>query len=341
VPLYLKTLYAHAAPARSRSLLTIHNLAYQGVFAAEAFALTGLGKEHFAIDGLEFYGKTNLLKGGLVHADVLSTVSSSYAKEIQTAEFGCGLEGVLADRAADLHGILNGIDYSVWDPAVDPLIPANYTPADTSGKLACKRALQKHCGLPLSDAPLIGLISRLADQKGLDLIADIMDELMALDVQFVLLGTGDEKYHKLFAKLGAQYPTKFSANIMFDNALAHGIEAGADLFLMPSHYEPCGLNQLYSLRYGAVPVVRKTGGLADTITNCTPSSMGKGTANGFSFQSYSARALLVTIVRALKLYSHPRHWQRLRHTGMEQDWSWDRSAGAYLALYAALLARGA
>lgn len=338
IPVYLQSLYAHAAPGRARTLLTIHNLAYQGLFPAEQFALTGLGQEHFTIHGLEFYGKLNLLKGGLIHATLLNTVSRRYAREIQTPGLGCGLDGVLADRAADLHGVLNGIDYTVWDPAVDELIPANYCPDDLAGKAICKRDLQQQCGLPARDVPLLGLISRLADQKGLDLIADIMDDLMQLDVQFVLLGTGEQKYHDLFARLAKRHPAKFSAQITFNNELAHRIEAGADIFLMPSRYEPCGLNQLYSLRYGAVPLVHKTGGLADTITNCTPSSMGKGTANGFSFQSYAPRALLATIVRALKLHADRRHWRRLMLNGMRQDWSWDKSAREYLTLYEKALA---
>ena len=339
VPIYLKTLYAkQTGHHRSRCLLTIHNLAYQGVFPREVLELTGIGSEHFTMDELEFYGQLNLLKGGVVHATVLNTVSKRYAREVQTAEYGCGLEGVLRARTADLHGILNGIDYGVWDPATDELIAAHYSPADLSGKAACKRALQEQCGLPARDVPLLGLISRLADQKGLDLIAAVMDDLMALDVQFVLLGTGEQKYHDLLSALAEKHPDKFSANITFSNELAHRIEAACDLYLMPSRYEPSGLNQLYSLKYGAVPIVRKTGGLADTITNCTPTSRGKGTANGFSFESYSPRALLAAIGRALKLYADRRAWRRLVLTAMRQDWSWAKSAREYLGLYRRALA---
>ena len=318
----------------SRTLLTVHNLAYQGLFPAQAFKLTGLDERHFNWKELEFYGKLNLLKGGLVHADLLSTVSKRYAKEIQTEEFGCGMEDILAARAGDLFGIINGIDYTVWNPATDPLIPANYAPDGLAGKLACKRHLQRLSGLPESDAPLLGMISRLDPQKGLDMIAEVFDDLMAFDLQFVLLGTGREEYHELFAKLARKHPAKFAAHITFDNQLAHQIEAGCDMYLMPSRYEPCGLNQLYSLKYGTVPVVRRTGGLADTITNCTPTALAKETANGFSFESYKPRALLATVRRALKLFADRRAWRRLQLAGMRQDWSWDKSAREYLELYA-------
>jgi len=334
VPVYLKTRYAKDPfYHNTRTLLTIHNLAYQGVFPREAFQLTGLDWSHFNWQELEYYEQLNLLKGGLVLSDLLNTVSKQYAKEIQTPEFGCGLEGILAARAEDLFGIINGIDYSVWNPAVDDLIPAKYGPQDLSGKAICKRELQKRCSLPARDVPLLGLISRLADQKGLDLVAAIVEDLAQLDLQFVVLGTGEQRYHTLFGELGRKYPDKLSMNITFDNELAHHIEAGCDIYLMPSRYEPCGLNQLYSLKYGAVPVVRKTGGLADTITNCTPTSLAKETANGFSFENYSQRALLNTIRRALKLFANKRLWRRLMLIGMRQDWSWNKSARQYLALY--------
>ncbi len=339
VPVCLKTTCAaDVFYHNSRSLLTIHNLAYQGVFPADAFALTGLAQEHFNWRELEFYGKLNLLKGGIVFADLLSTVSRRYAAEIQTKEFGCGLEGVLAERSASLHGILNGIDYSVWNPATDPLIPANYGPDDLTGKAICKRKLQELCGLPQRDVPLLGIISRLDEQKGLDLIAAILGDLARLDVQFVLLGTGKQQLQDLFTDFGKQYPDKMAMHIKFDNQLAHQIEAGCDIYLMPSRYEPCGLNQLYSLKYGTVPVVRKTGGLADTVTNCTPTSLAKGVANGFSFQSYSPQALLHTIRRALRLHANRLAWQRLMRIGMRQDWSWEHSARDYRELYRKALA---
>ena len=317
----------------ARSVLTVHNLAYQGKFPAEAFPLTGLPSKHFSWRELEFHGELNLLKGGLVYGDVLSAVSPRYAKEIQTKEFGCGLEGVLAGRTGDLVGIVNGIDYGVWDPRTDALIPATYSADDLSGKAACKRALQRESGLPENDAPLVGMVSRLDKQKGLDIVVEGFEALLALGIQFVLLGTGSEEYHTKLAALAKRHPEQFCAHLTFDNALAHRIEAGSDLYLMPSRYEPCGLNQLYSLRYGAVPIVRKTGGLADTIANCTPTALAKGTANGFSFESYKARALVAATRRATKLYANVPVWQRLMRIGMGQDWSWDRSARRYVEVY--------
>ncbi len=335
VPVYLRLLGATDPFYHpSRSVFTIHNLAYQGLFPAEAFALTGLDGTLFGPEGLEFYGKLNLLKGGILFARLVNTVSPRYAKEIQTPEFGCGLEGVLAARADALFGIINGIDYTVWDPATDPLIPANYCAEDFSGKAICKARLQERCGLPVRpDVPLLGMISRLDIQKGLDLLGEILDELAELDLQFVLLGTGKQEFQELFTEIGKRHPEKLSINIMFDNELAHQIEAGCDMYLMPSRYEPCGLNQLYSLKYGTVPIVRKTGGLADTIVNATPTALAKGTANGLSFASYSAKALYNTVRRALRLFSDPRAWRRLMLTGMRQEWSWERSAAEYVRLY--------
>jgi len=340
IPVYLRTMLADDPFFRlSRTLLTIHNLAYQGLFPAAAFALTGLPQQHFNWRELEFHGKLNLLKGGLVHADLLSTVSTRYAQEIQTEEFGCGLHGVLAGRAGDLFGIINGIDYSVWDPAIDPLIPATYSPDDLTGKAVCKRALQRECGLPETDDALVGMISRLDPQKGFDIVAEAFEDLMALPIQLVLLGTGRQEYHELFAGFAARYPRQFAARITFDNALAHRIEAGSDMYLMPSRYEPCGLNQLYSLKYGAVPVVRRTGGLADTILNATPTALAKETANGVSFESYKPRALVTALKRAVRLFGDHRAWRRLTVTGMRQDWSWRRSARQYLELYERVTAR--
>jgi len=334
VPALMKTTLANDVFYHgSRSILTIHNLAYQGLFPREAFALTGLGWEHFSWREFEFYGKLNLLKGGIVTADALTTVSPRYAREIQTPEFGCGLEGVLAERAPDLHGILNGIDYSHWDPATDPLLPANYDPDDLAGKAVCKRKLQQVSSLPPRDAPLLGIVSRLDEQKGLDLVAAVVPHLARLGAQFVLLGTGKRELQDLFAQLARQHPDNVGVHLTFSNELAHLVEAGADIYLMPSRYEPCGLNQLYSLKYGTVPVVRRTGGLADTIVNCTPTSLAKGTANGFSFEGYSPGALLHAIRRALRLYGVPTSWRRLMLVGMRQDWSWDRSAQQYRKLY--------
>jgi len=316
------------------TVLTIHNLGYQGVFPADQFPLTGLPSSMFSLRGLEFWGKVNLLKGGLYCADVLSTVSETYAREIQTEEFGAGLDGVLRDRADDLVGILNGVDYGVWDPAVDPFLPARYSADDLSGKAICKAALQEELGLPRDpDTPLIGMVTRLADQKGLDLVAEIIEEMLDAGVQFVLLGTGDPRYHRFFEALQARRRQQVAAALTFDERLAHLIEAGADIFLMPSRYEPSGLNQLYSLRYGTVPVVRRTGGLADSIVDTTLQTLLAGTANGFVFDPYDAGALEQAVRRALAAFQDRATWRRLQQHGMRADFSWDRSAARYLELY--------
>lgn len=322
------------------TLLTIHNLAYQGLFPAEQFVITGLPGSLYTPAALEFWGQVNLLKGGLVFADVLNTVSETYAQEIQTEEFGAGLDGVLRARRDDLFGILNGVDYRVWDPATDALLPARYTVDDLSGKAVCKTHLQHSFGLsPDPAVPLVGMVTRLADQKGLDLVAAIITDVLALGTQFVLLGTGDPAYHTLFADLAARYPQHVGVRLGFDNALAHRIEAGADLFLMPSRYEPSGLNQLYSLRYGTVPVVRRTGGLADSIVDLTPQTLAQGTANGFVFDDYAPRALLGTVRRALTAFRDRSTWLRVVQTGMRADFSWGRSAARYLQLYERAVAK--
>ena len=334
IPVYLKTLYRDRANLRpARSVLTIHNLAYQGLFSGEELAVTGLDLSLYNWRQMEFYGKLCLLKGGLVFADALTTVSERYSQEIQTPEYGCRLQGVLQERAQDLCGIINGVDYRVWDPAVDPLITARYGPDDLAGKGICKRHLQDKCGLPRTSAPVIALISRLTAQKGLDLIAAVIDQMMQLDVQLVVLGTGDAEFHAMFERMASQYPERISATLAFDNAFAHEIEAGADMFLMPSRYEPCGLNQFYSLRYGTVPIVRETGGLADSITDFSPEALAEGRANGFSFAEYEAEALLAAVRRAADVYKERETWQRLMLNGMRQDWSWASSAQKYIRLY--------
>jgi len=335
VPVYLKTLYANdPALSKAGSLFTIHNLAYQGIFWHWDMKLTHLPWELFNWRQLEFFGKLNLLKGALHFSDVLNTVSRTYAKEIQTTdEFGKGLEGVLLERAEDLHGIVNGVDYSDWDPAEDPFIPENYTHGKLNGKRTCKRHLQEKNGLPMDDVPLMGMIGRLDPQKGWDIVEGAIDALMRLDLQLVILGTGAERYHKLLEHIAEGYPDKTGINLTFDNRLAHEIEAGADMFLMPSRYEPCGLNQLYSLKYGTVPIVRCTGGLADTIVDCTPETLKAEEANGFSFEEYSSDALLDAIQRALSAYTDKKLWQPLMKNGMSQDWSWKRSAKEYETLY--------
>lgn len=334
VPVYLKTTHA-ADPelARIATLLTIHNLAYQGLFWHLDLPLIGLDWTYFTPEYLEFYGKINVLKGGIVLSTLINTVSKKYAEEIQTSDYGCGLEGVLADRKHDLYGVLNGVDYDEWSPEADKFIATKFSPDDLSGKKRCKTDLQQACQLPVTDAPLIGCISRLADQKGFDLIATAIADIMAMNLQMVILGTGEQHYHDLLTRIGQKYPKKISVNIKFDNRLAHQIEAGSDMFLMPSRYEPCGLNQLYSLKYGTIPVVRSTGGLADTITDCTPDNLEAGTANGFAFEKYDADELLKTIKRAVKTYSDKHTWRRLMLGGMKQDWSWSRSALEYVKLY--------
>jgi starch synthase len=316
------------------TVFTIHNLAYQGLFPAEQFARTGLPPSMYSMRGLEFWGQVNLLKGGLCCADVLSTVSETYAKEIQTAEFGAGLDGVLRDRAEDLFGILNGVDYSTWDPSVDALIPARYSADDLAGKAVCKQQLQRAFNLPdEAQTPLIGMVTRLVDQKGLDLVAAVITELLATGAQFVVLGTGDPKYHTLFEEMARRVGAQVGVRLGFDNALAHLIEAGADLFLMPSRYEPSGLNQLYSLRYGTVPVVRRTGGLADSVVDVTPDTVERGSANGFVFDRYAPDALWDALRRALDAYRTPAVWRRIQQHGMRADFSWDRSAARYGELY--------
>ncbi|MBN1826447.1 MAG: glycogen synthase GlgA [Candidatus Eisenbacteria bacterium] len=336
LPIYLKLWYRESGVlGGAASVLTIHNLAYQGSFPASDLRLTGLPESLYTPHGgLEFFGRVNFLKGGLLFADALTTVSRRYAEEIRTEEFGAGLDGVLRLRADRLHGIPNGIDASVWNPEKDPHIPSRYSAAKMDGKRCCKKALQKECGFEEDPSiPLVGMITRLADQKGLDITVEALRKLARARFQFVLLGTGDEKYHRIFERLGKRNPSRYGVFLRFDNPLAHRIEAGSDIFLMPSRYEPCGLNQLYSLRYGTVPVVRATGGLADTVTDAGEESLADGTATGFRFDEYDAGALAGALKRAFALFADRRAWLRLARTGMAQDWSWDRSASAYQNLY--------
>jgi starch synthase len=340
VPAFLKIDKQYADLADIATLLSIHNLAYQGNFPRDTFAKLGLDWSLFAPGlGFEFWGRVSYLKAGLWYSDKLNTVSKRYAEEIQsTNEYGYGMEGILKDRSQDLYGILNGIDDEVWNPATDSLIPATFTPDKLAGKAKCKAALRKQMGLPAvrKDIPIIGIISRLADQKGFDLIAEVADEILALDLQIVILGTGDKKYHELFTALNKKYPKKIAISLGFDNALAHLIEAGSDMFLMPSRYEPCGLNQMYSLKYGTIPIVRETGGLADTIENANPA---KGTGNGFVFRNYDAKELLNTIKFALEVYRDKNVWEIMMLRGMRQDFSWKVSAAKYVDLYREAIAK--
>jgi len=332
IPVILKERYAKQDDFYKGigTLYTIHNLQYQGLFPKDILRLLDLGDEYFHPEALEFYGKVNFMKAGLMFADQLSTVSNTYAKEIQTPEYGERLDGVLRKRSRDLHGIINGIDYEEFNPATDPRIAANYSAEDLSGKAICKKDLQEIMGLPNKDVPIIGLVSRLVDQKGLDLIGNIIHDLMKEDLQFVVLGTGDPRYEALFRNIGAEYPHKAGVRIMFDAVLAQKIYAGSDMFLMPSRFEPCGLGQLISMRYGTIPIVRKTGGLADTVEDNT---------TGFVFTDYSASGLLNTITRALTEFRKP-NWDRLIKTAMARDFSWGYSASVYLGLYRGIRQKG-
>jgi starch synthase len=335
VPLLLRTSYA-ADPAFSNIpvVFTIHNLGYQGLFGREVLDRAGIPASTFTPAGIEFWGKVNLLKAGLIFSDYLSTVSRKYAQEIQTPEFGSGLDGVIRHRADRVVGILNGVDYTLWNPEKDKLIPARYSVRDLSGKQECKQALLDLFQIPAehSDKPVIGIVSRFADQKGFDLIAERAHELMQEDLILIILGTGDRKYEDLFRSLAATYPGRVGLRIAYDEAIAHKIEAGTDMFLMPSRYEPCGLNQVYSLKYGTVPIVRATGGLDDTIESFDVES---GTGTGFKFAEYSGRALVQCLRQALQYYADQRIWKRIQLNGMAKDFSWKASAAEYVKLYAA------
>ena len=321
------------------SVLTIHNLAYQGVFPKAQWPATSLPDGAFSLDGLEFYGQVNCLKGGLVCTGLLTTVSPTYAREIQTPEFGCGLDGVLRMRRDEFVGILNGIDPDEWNPAADPHIAASFSVDRIEGKAACKRALQRRHRLPERDDLLIGMVQRLADQKGIDIVLQGIEALMALPLQIVILGTGDPHYHQQLEQLASRFPERLAVTLAFDNALAHQIEAGADAFLMPSRFEPCGLNQMYSMRFGTVPIVKRVGGLADTVVDAIPATMASKTATGLVFAEHTTSALVETLRRALAAFTDRARWRALMQTGMRQDFSWTRSAQAYVQVYERALAK--
>jgi starch synthase len=344
---YLNTIYAsHPVLGGVGSVFTIHNMAYQGLFDPDWLPRLDLPWSLLNSEQLEFWGKISFLKGGINHADVITTVSPQYAREIQTPQFGYGFDGILRRRSRNLFGILNGIDTVEWDPARDPHLPKPFSADDLSGKQAAKvRALERY-GLPTDGRalkrPLVGMISRMVDQKGFDLIAALSDELPRLDASFVVLGTGDARYQELWQGLGRRYPDRISARIGFDESLAHLVEAGADMFLMPSRFEPCGLNQMYSLRYGTVPIVRRVGGLADTVREVDEALSGeeKKKANGFVFQDYTPPALLETLRRALATFKNRARWRALQTAGMAEDHSWDRSAREYVKIYDTAATRG-
>lgn len=332
VPVYLNTIYKYDPFfAKTKVLFTIHNMAYQGLFPKEEYPKIGLDWVLFTIEYFEFYDKVNLMKAGLVYSDAISTVSPTYAREILAKEFGCGLEGVLKTREDSLYGILNGIDYDVWNPAKDAKIFKKYSAGNIEDKYANKEMLQEETALKVDrDIPVIGLISRLADQKGLDLIARIINEMLDMKVQFILLGTGDNRYHVLFEKMAKIHGKNTSINLRFDAILAQKIYAGSDIFLMPSRYEPCGLGQMISFKYGTVPVVRQTGGLKDSVEEFDPKTL-KG--NGFAFEEYRADHLFAAIKRALALYRNKDVWMKLVKSVMALDFSWAASAEEYIKLY--------
>ena len=338
IPTYLKTEFAGTPPYDDiTSVYTIHNMAYQGHFWHWDMLLTGLDWKYFNWREMEYFGQLNLLKSGIVFSDYLTTVSPTYAKEIQTVEQGCGLEGVLQNRADVLTGILNGIDTSVWNPASDPNITAKYTKKDwQAGKRACKAALQKQLKLEIHpDRPLIGIVGRLATQKGWSLIIPVMRQWLAtIDAQWVILGTGQPEFEAALSQLQKKYPKKLSVNLKFANPLAHQIEAASDIFLMPSQYEPCGLNQLYSMAYGTIPVVRRTGGLADTVVDANANNVEKKLATGFCFDAFLSESLEQALARTVCCYGGSRTvWNQIVEQGMSRDWSWSASALAYESMY--------
>jgi starch synthase len=333
IPILLRSVYEEDPAFQNvASVFTIHNVGYQGVFPADTLPLLMLPWDLFTINKLEFFGKTNFLKGAIVFADFVTTVSRKYAQEIQTAEYGFGLEGVLKARSVTVGGILNGVDYSEWDPATDKRIAAHFSADDLSGKAICKQDLLAQFGMSNVDPklPVVGIVSRFASQKGFDLISQAADRIASEEMILTVLGAGDKDYEDLLKRLARMFSQKIAVRIAYDNNLAHKIEAGADMFLMPSHYEPCGLNQIYSLKYGTVPIVRATGGLDDTIEPWDPKT-GKGT--GFKFNEYSGEALLVAVHAAVNAFKDQEGWKKLMRNGMNRDFSWRHSAREYVKVY--------
>jgi starch synthase len=319
---------------RPSTVFTIHNMAYQGLFPASTAKTLPVPSQLMHPSGLEFHNMLSFIKGGLVYADYITTVSPTYALEIQTAEFGYGLEGLLAHRKENLGGIINGIDLEHWDPDSDSLIKHNFNASSLNKKRINKTELQKKCGLPVDpNIPLLGLIGRLVAQKGIDLIIACLPEMLAMPIQLVLLGSGDKVYEKQLQDLALTYPDQLALTLRYDEAMAHLIEAGIDIFLMPSRFEPCGLNQMYSQRYGTVPIVRKTGGLADTVIDALPETLANATATGIIFNDATPGSLLEAVKRALLLYSHTDSWKAMQINGMKTDFSWRHSAQLYLTLY--------
>ncbi len=337
IPLFIKDNYSwDKLFENTATLLTIHNIGYQGRFSPETLGRAEINGRYFYPGGpVETDGGVNFLKTGIFFADMLNTVSPTYAKELLTPEFGAGLENYLQQRQNDFVGILNGVDYSIWNPETDKHIPYHYSIKDTSNKIKNKEFLLKQFNLSFDpDTPLIGIVSRLVPQKGFDIIADAINDLMSIKAQWIILGSGEKKYEDLFNAMRKYFPDKVGVYIGYNNELAHLIEAGADIFLMPSHYEPCGLNQIYSLKYGTVPVVRKTGGLADTVQDWNEyNSYGLDIGNGFSFYEYSGSALFHSVLRAINDFHNKPVWKKIQYNGMIKDYSWHHSAQEYNALY--------
>ena len=323
---------------KAATVMSIHNLAFQGIYPADTLGALGLPPESYAMDGVEYWGKLSFMKAGLHYADRITTVSPRYAEEIQTEAYGYGFAGLLRFRRQALTGILNGIDTRLWNPATDPYLPRRYEFAHLKGKEVCKAALRARFGLNAEfSMPLFGAVCRITQQKGLDLLLEIGDEVAQLPAQLALLGTGDRGLEAALSDLAQRHPGQFSVRIGFDDALAHLIEAGADIFLMPSRFEPCGLNQMYSLRYGTPPLVRETGGLADTVVDCNEATLADGSANGFVFAEVTAQALLATLRRAAFAWQDKALWRTLQRNGMALDFSWSRAAAAYKNVYAGLV----
>ncbi|MDP2678890.1 MAG: glycogen synthase GlgA [Rhodoferax sp.] len=337
----LTSAYLAFGPARGRrvaSVYTVHNLAYQGVFAPIHFFDLGLPPHAFSVNGLEFHGQLSFMKAGLYYADHITTVSPTYAQEIQTPEQGCGLDGLLRARAHDLSGILNAVDEAVWNPATDALIPHAFETTKPAGKARCKAALQQELGLALApDAPLFGVVSRLTEQKGLSLVLGVIDDLIARGGQLVVLGTGDTSLEAAFRARAAANPQAVSVRIGYDEAYAHRIFSATDVTLVPSRFEPCGLTQMYGLKYGSLPLVHRVGGLADTVVDCALENLADGTANGFVFHDFTPEALDLAMRRALALYARKSEWHSVRQRAMQQSLGWDTAAAQYVALYRHLL----
>lgn len=331
--------YLHFQSGRkAATVMTIHNLAFQGVFPPGSTVQLGLPAESFNINGVEYYGNLSFLKAGLFYADHITTVSPNYAREIQAEPLGFGLQGLLAARRGQLTGIVNGIDLHVWDPATDPYLAKNYNSSDLGDKAANKRALQQYMGLTVNAGiPLFGTVSRLSHQKGIDVLIQIAPELIKIPAQLVVLGSDQAQLEHLLSMLAQNHPGEIAVRIGYDEALSHLVEAGVDCFLMPSRFEPCGLNQMYSQHYGTPPVVHATGGLADTVVDCTPATLAGGSASGFLFDTMSADSLLHAIQRAADAYHDKKTWQRLQKNGMAKDFSWQASAAAYRKIYQMLV----